>query len=366
MNSNSDLQRYLRPVAMVSVLLALSLLAGSCMTAHRAAQKEKKTGLDRGYRFSHALHEQQGLNDCTVCHDPAAGNPSALSTPGHDLCSVCHEIPESGTVAPADPVEQEKCNFCHTREDYTVSPWKKVLSDELKWQHAPHLTAELACAECHTELDTRAMATTPMKPVCMDCHAKQSSKPELNTCATCHAEVNMDTIPKFRNGQRVAHDATEIWTKVHGNEARVDAAYCAMCHETQNRCDDCHSVTAPDNHTLLFKDRTHGLIATWDRNSCATCHEESTCMQCHSEKQPISHRAGWGGQRNSHCVNCHFPAERSGCTECHETVEHAGATRSPHALGVFPPNCARCHPGGLPNQAPHLLNSTVHCAVCHQ
>lgn len=334
------------------------------MTARRAGQKEKKAEAERGYRFSHALHLEQGLNDCTVCHGPGEEPGAPMTIPGHDVCSVCHEIPESNLVAPEDPAEQQKCAFCHTRPDYTVTKWTPPLDKEVKWQHEVHTTAEVACTECHQQLDSRAFETTPLMPVCMDCHAKQ--RPELNTCATCHTEITMDTQPKFRNGQRIAHDAPEIWRKVHGKEARIDPTFCATCHETQNRCDDCHSVNAPDNHTLMFKDRTHGLIATWDRNSCATCHEESTCLKCHQNKQPVSHRGSWGGERNNHCVNCHFPPERSGCTVCHETIEHQGAMRSPHTLGTYPPNCARCHPGGLPNQAPHLLNSTVHCAVCHQ
>lgn len=364
MKSNSDIKRSARVTAVLVGLVAFSVLAGSCMTARELSRNDKKAALDRGYIFSHAVHVEAGMDDCTVCHDPAAGNPTALSTPGHDLCSVCHEIPESNMVAPEDPLEQEKCTFCHTRPDYSVSPWKSSLSDEVKWQHAAHITAEISCATCHTELDTRSIATMPSKAFCMDCH--QQSGPEMNACAVCHSTITMDSIPQFRNGERVAHDSPEIWKKLHGREARVDAAYCAMCHESQNRCDDCHSVMQPDDHTLAFKNRTHGHIASWDRNSCAACHDESFCVKCHQESTPASHHAGWAEPRNTHCVNCHMPAERTGCVVCHENIEHESARPSPHSVGIFPPNCAECHPGGLPHQAPHLLNSTVHCVVCHE
>ncbi len=356
--------RRLRFIAMFFVIAVPSLLAVSCMTAREETRKEKETPIDRGYKFDHALHVTAGLDDCTVCHDPASGSGKALSTPGHDLCSVCHEIPASGTTAPEDPVERDKCAFCHTRPDYTVSPWQPKLSKELKWQHGAHLTAEIQCAQCHEKLDTRTPASLPSKSFCMDCHAQKSAA--LNECSVCHNEITMDTIPQFRHGQRVAHDSPDIWRKVHGKEARVDAMYCAMCHDQKNRCDDCHSVMAPDNHTSAFKNNTHGHMATWDRNTCATCHEEQFCVKCHKEKAPASHRAGWADNRNTHCVNCHYPPERSGCAVCHEDIEHESAMASPHNFALFPPNCAQCHPGGLPHQAPHMLNSTVQCAECHQ
>jgi hypothetical protein len=143
-------------------------------------------------------------------------------------------------------------------------------------------------------------------------------------------------------------------------------AYCSLCHDEQESCESCHTQNPPKDHTLAWRRKTHGLEATWDRASCAVCHEEDSCLKCHRNSTPSSHRAGWGSPLNRHCVNCHYPAEQSGCTVCHETIEHEDAMRSPHNLGIFPPNCNLCHPGGLPHQAPHLLNSTVHCVVCHK
>ncbi|MBI1320244.1 MAG: hypothetical protein GC168_15060 [Candidatus Hydrogenedens sp.] len=364
MNSNSRVRILARIAAGALALVSVSMIT-SCMTAKDDAPSPEKVDNARGFKFSHALHVDAGLDDCSVCHDPAAGNPTALSTPAHDLCSVCHEIPESNTEPPEDPAEREKCSFCHTRPDYSVNTWKPKLSGELKWQHAPHLTAEIACTTCHAKLDTLTLPASPMKPFCMDCH-KQQENPKLNECSVCHSEISKDAVPQFRHGQRVAHDSPQVWEQVHGREARIDPQYCNLCHDTQNRCDDCHSVTAPTNHTMAFKNRTHGMIASWDRNSCATCHEESTCLKCHQEKQPVSHRAGWGEPRNAHCANCHFPPERSGCVVCHENIDHEEAKPSPHIIGIYPPNCSVCHPGGLPNQAPHILNSTVHCVVCHK
>jgi len=364
MNSTSRIQQCMRGALVFLAVAMLSLLTGSCMTMRESARKEQQVELKRGYKFSHEVHKTAGLDDCSACHDPAAGNAAALSMPGHDLCSVCHEIPESNFDPPPDPAAQEQCMFCHTRADYAVKPWQKKLGGDLKWQHAAHTAAEIACDTCHTTLDSGAFPPAPAKAFCMDCHGKTS--PELNACSVCHETMTMDAIPEFRYGQRIAHDAPDIWRKIHGQESQVDAQYCAQCHETQNRCDDCHSVMPPDNHTIAFKHRTHGMIAQWDRKSCAACHEEQTCSTCHNETKPASHHGGWGGIQNTHCVNCHNAPERNGCAVCHEDVEHETAGFSPHSLGIYPPNCAQCHPGGLPHQAPHLLNSTAHCSECHK
>lgn len=366
MNLTSKNRIPLRIAVGVALMGVLSVIT-SCLTARDPAPSQEQLAAARGFKFDHDLHVQAGLDDCTVCHDPSANLDTALSTPAHDLCSICHEIPESNFEPPQDAAEEQKCVFCHTRADYSVTTWKTRLSDEIQWQHEPHVTAEIACATCHANPDEGLRRETSLKPFCMDCHGQQEERPELNACSVCHSEITMDTIPKFRYGGRLAHDSPELWEQIHGREARIDPMYCAMCHETKNRCDDCHSVNAPRNHSNSFKNRTHGMIASWDRNSCATCHEESTCMKCHNEKAPVSHRrANWSGARNTHCVNCHYPPERNGCAVCHENIEHLDAKTSPHAFGIYPPNCSRCHPGGLPSQAPHVLNSTVHCTVCHQ
>ena len=193
-------------------------------------------------------------------------------------------------------------------------------------------------------------------------------KPALNDCATCHTTINKDTVPQFRNGQRIAHDAPDVWKKVHGQEAKIDKQFCATCHDANDKklsCNECHSKEAPADHTLAWRGRTHGLEAQWNRNRCATCHEEDSCVKCHRNTPPDSHRGGWGAPADRHCVNCHFPAQKNECTVCHETIDHEKAKPSPHAAGVYPPNCGTCHPGRIPYLAPHPLNSTTRCVTCH-
>lgn len=331
--------------------IGASLIVGACVTVTRP----KTAKVDRGVRVNHAIHAEQNL-DCATCHEPQEGG--VMSFPTHDTCSVCHEIN-------VDEPTVEQCGKCHTNENYEIDPWQKLLNAELKWSHDPHVAKEIDCAVCHTKMDM-APAGLPAgsrKPACMDCHGK--TDPKLNECSVCHSEVNADVVPKFRGAQRIQHDAPAIWAHLHGEESKVDPKYCALCHTEKAFCDDCHTTHPPDNHTVAWRRKTHGLEASWDRTSCSVCHEEDSCLKCHRNTEPASHRPQWGPPNNQHCVSCHYPPTQTNCTVCHESIEHQTAMPSPHRLMIYPARCNACHPGGLPNRAPHPMNSTVRCDFCH-
>ena len=347
----------LRPQTLLALLVGCTVLITACAT-YTGTDEKPPAKKDRGIKFSHVIHgTEQGL-ECSTCHDFEADDRVAMSFPKHEICGTCHEIPEDLTAEP------EKCAYCHTNTEFTIEPRVPFLSPEQKFAHGAHIDKEVACDTCHTNPKAEFAKKGSLKPMCMDCHGK--TDPKLNECATCHNELSKTAIPTMRAGMRIQHDALQIWEKLHGQESRVDPKYCVMCHDQEAACDTCHRTQAPDNHTVAWRRKTHGMHAGWDRNNCTTCHEEESCMKCHQNTTPESHRGGWDSPTNTHCVSCHFPAQRSECIVCHEDIDHETAMRSPHDLGIFPANCALCHPGGLPHRAPHLMNSTVRCSVCHK
>lgn len=326
----------------------MSVLIGACMTMTGGRSKPGASGI----LINHEFHTEEGL-DCSTCHELEDG---AMSMPTHDLCSVCHEFDVD------NPVEEE-CSLCHTREDYTAGPRDAVLPSEIIFAHEPHAASEIECATCHTNPDARVLVNAPIKPFCMDCHGETEAR--LNECSVCHSELNTNVVPTHRGGARIQHDAPEIWEAVHGRESQVDPQYCAMCHELQSFCDDCHQREEPRNHTVAWRRKTHGVKARWDRTNCAVCHEEDSCIKCHQNNEPTSHGRGWAEPADRHCVSCHYPPTDTNCVVCHEAIDHRTADRSPHRLGIYPANCALCHPGGLPLRAPHPTNSTTKCQFCH-
>lgn len=335
-------------VVKLAVGLALCVLMAACV-ALRAAFKQES---GRGLIAMHAVHKEQGMG-CTDCHD-ATTDP--VTIPNHEVCSLCHEIPE-------DQPPAEACGLCHTRADCSVTPRKARLREENIFAHEPHLAVPVACDVCHIDPDKRPYPGAGLMGFCMDCHGKTDAA--LNKCEVCHRELRETVAPRFRGERRLPHDSPEIWERVHGRESRFDPAFCAICHEQERDCVECHRKTKPADHTVAWRRKPHGLRATWDRAKCTACHEEDFCIKCHQNTKPTSHRAGFGRPLNTHCVRCHYPAERTNCTVCHERIEHSSALPSPHVLAVYPANCSLCHPGGLPHEAPHLPNSTVGCLACH-
>lgn len=332
------------------VVLILSTYVGACMTINMVINKDA----DRGIKFNHKQHFEAGLEDCSDCHSTDGERPSF---PDHELCGVCHEID-------IDNIDPEACGVCHSSEALEIKPYSPILKAELKFKHEFHMTEELNCAVCHADPDTAVLPNKKLKPFCVDCHSTGAKM--LTECQTCHSEISKTTRPSYRGETRIAHDEPKIWEHMHGREARFDPQYCTNCHELETYCDDCHRKNPPRTHTVSWRRKSHGLRATWDRDKCATCHEEDSCVRCHNNTQPSSHRqSNWDSFPQLHCVSCHYPAQRSNCTVCHESITHEKARPSIHRLGTYPRNCGRCHPGGRPHAAPHKLNSTVRCRECH-
>lgn len=348
-------------------LLIFCAYCAACAVIRPFQQHDKS---ESGLLMDHPFHASEGM-DCSDCHDMS---DEEFNFPNHDLCSICHDIPEDEPTA-------EACMFCHTRPDYSIPLRTAALSGEILFSHDVHTAAEVSCSQCHANPDASPLPKGPLKPFCMECHtdlnegqlqlaalgdSEVSSGRNMTTCSVCHKRLDVDVVPTFRGRARIAHDSPLVWETMHGQESRIDEKYCANCHDQRNDCMRCHETEAPRNHTVNWRRRTHGLMASWNRKSCATCHEEDSCMKCHQNTKPASHRAGFTGPASRHCTTCHYPEDSTNCTVCHQSIDHRSANRSIHLLGIYPPNCQRCHPGGLPTRAPHFMNSTVRCLTCHR
>lgn len=326
-------------------IILMAVLLGACATL------TTMRGGDRGLKFPHKHHAEQGMG-CEDCH--AMDDKGMPAMPNHDVCGTCHDFDQEKP--------DDKCAQCHTRKDWTVTPVKRLLSDEVKFSHQAHADKQVECAACHTDPDRGKLPAKKVMNWCMDCHGK--TRPELNECSVCHSVLSKETRPATRQGVRIAHDNPQVWEKTHGRESRRDLEYCRICHEDETSCEECHRKNPPDSHNGAWRGRSHGVRASWDREKCAACHEEDSCVKCHKKTEPASHRGGWGEPLNRHCVNCHYPPNKTGCTVCHENIEHPKALASPHNIGIYG-QCRFCHPGGSPYRAPHIMKTGIRCLACH-
>jgi len=129
-------------------------------------------------------------------------------------------------------------------------------------------------------------------------------------------------------------DHTAFFRRSHAQAARENTAMCASCHkgtdpQDGNRCDTCHMVMKPRDHTAGFRDRVHGRQAQVDPTRCTTCHRAERCESCHREV-PKSHfplnawvekgvHASRGRMELSSCMTCHRFEQT--CARCHTAVQ---------------------------------------------
>ncbi len=271
------------PIMLVAAIVSSWLMAGT----GAYAQDTHDTKV-----FSHVFHKEQGADECSMCHDLSGAAP-VLNTKG---CEECH--------SEAPP------------------PWRlpvKAKKETIVFPHSYHIN-KIDCLACHektaTEKQTADEVMVP-RPRCESCHAeKKVAVPEHN-CKRCHGGDQKNIKPKNHRND---------WLRLHGTvadftgEAEHGKA-CTLCH-TKSACSDCHRNTKPKNHTGMWRVRTHGLAADFDRNTCKTCHETGSCVFCHQTTPPLNHRGNWktlhglaaASIPNQQCGVCHKP---SFCAECH-------------------------------------------------
>jgi hypothetical protein len=233
-------------------------------------------------------------------------------------CADCHDM-ESDKRLP--PLQKSACEGCHDEVPayrYPVHAAKMPI----QFPHKLHVDAA-ECADCHaaTANDTLKAGEPVLRfAQCRSCHTEVGVDVVESKCAICHGKDQRRVAPKD-------HELT--WDRRHGEEAkwRVFGQHgqdCKTCH-TQDACTTCHQENRPRSHTALWRVRTHGVEAGWDRDACKTCHEVGTCVRCHQQTAPMSHRGPWVSTHglaatvrdNQTCTTCHRAAE---CVACHSGV----------------------------------------------
>jgi hypothetical protein len=242
--------------------------------------------------FTHAPHIEAGAG-CGDCH--VAGKDRDLPEINTDACGGCH-----------DPYD---------RWQLKARPARLAAS----FPHKRHVDA-LECAKCHKPdaLDSVVQSKPVMVQAdCVACHADNGVEVKEGNCAACHG-VNL------RVKEPGSHDSG--WMLRHGKAATYDVferhgTDCRTCHRA-DACVSCHQNRKPRSHTALWRIRTHGVAAEFDRDACATCHEPSSCTSCHANSRPLSHRGGWTSmhataasmESEQKCAVCHGASH---CTKCH-------------------------------------------------
>lgn len=265
------------------------------------------TSPSQAMRFSHVVHEREGLSECSRCHLPNATD----IIPSRSICYDCHE---------EKSIEETVLGPKRTHTPLWVG--KHGLESEM---------ADAQCAECHT------------LSFCIDCHKGGELGPDLK-----RRTARIDTAPRTHTSRfRIVHPLKAIGESIE---------QCYACHSRQD-CIDCHN-----DYRNRFPNRelvSHQKNETWvnmieEKGAPEHNFSLDQCQDCHpggalSEGEWSSRHAREARRSLSGCQTCH--PEGAACMPCHSAT--TGLMVSPHPRnwkkiqGKFrresPEVCDKCH-----------------------
>ena len=129
--------------------------------------------------FSHKQHAGENAIACLYCHrfapkSKVAGIPTVAD------CRACHLF-----ISAEAPEIKKLMDYWEKQEPI---PWVRVygVPDHVYFPHRMHISAGLACANCHGEVAAMERITRSARinmGWCMDCHRKKKASID---CWTCH------------------------------------------------------------------------------------------------------------------------------------------------------------------------------------
>lgn len=129
--------------------------------------------------YSHEVHAGQLGLDCQYCHF-AARRSLAAGVPPVVTCMGCHV-----SVKPDSPEVAKLATYWENGERIA---WKQIsdLPEYVRFNHAPHVRAEVRCQSCHGEIQTMPRVYQAHRftmGFCLDCHVEKEAPID---CTTCH------------------------------------------------------------------------------------------------------------------------------------------------------------------------------------
>jgi len=138
------------------------------------------------FRFSHRVHAGLAHIGCTSCHAYAERGPVA-GVPSMARCQGCHKFVKED---PDDPqLDLELKALRKVLDEGKPVEWVRVhrVPDHVNFTHRRHVvTAQLACQECHGEIE-KMDVVRQVSPLtmgwCLECHQRKKGPTD---CWTCH------------------------------------------------------------------------------------------------------------------------------------------------------------------------------------
>lgn len=259
---------------------------------------------------------------CAACHVDAATRAEVKAMPAAQAqltlpaMKARYFLPASHTRpdwidrhgGPAQNIAS--CSTCHTRESCTTCHATNAPQPVRALPTRASVTAQGVSASRRAPASHRAPyfmerhgSQAAAKPqTCTSCHTRNECEQCHNATSTGRAQLEKSAQPQ--SGAQVKSAGTQRSTRGAGAfhpanfmQRHASAAYgrnleCSNCHETTKFCRACHERAGmrtvgrlqPGFHDAQpFWLLNHGKPARQGLESCASCHKQTDCMQCHSQ-----------------------------------------------------------------------------------
>jgi hypothetical protein len=131
--------------------------------------------------FTHRVHAGKQIACTEYCHESVTMGPVA-GLPSVRTCMICHN-----TIATNRPRIRQ---ITALREKGLDLAWQRVYGypepSHVRFNHAPHIRAEVSCSTCHGSIETQTVAQRNVDLTmgfCVNCH--KETKASID-CLTCH------------------------------------------------------------------------------------------------------------------------------------------------------------------------------------
>jgi hypothetical protein len=310
------------------------------------------------YTFPHSTHVEAGLS-CATCH----GGIAEATEIGPNV----HLALPTGDAA-------KKCLDCHDK--VPTAPPQRHVERTITFSHASHLPyVNGQCARCHTALVEAGQTKAPVPPMsaCTNCHNHAAEYAQAK-CQPCHVDLKRYPLKPVADFVHAPD-----FLRIHGQMARTNVATCAACHE-QTSCGECHSATTrpmkpdvqwPEKVDAGFIHRgdyvsRHTIDLHADPASCRRCHGSAFCEACHNQVGVSPSTAATGG-RNPHPAGwnaglVHGPAARQdivSCAGCHDQGARSTCVACHRNVNPHPSDWGSRH-----NKTSDVANNSM-CRICH-
>lgn len=295
-----------------------------------------------------ASHEEQGF--LLEVHGEAAeaGTESCATCHTRETCTSCHVDGASREAIAALPAAPEEMRLPEYEARYPAPPshedeaWLEVHGRSFDGGAACSAChTRQSCTSCHVPAETPEIASLPdareatapgadvartaprshSSPFFESQHGTLAASQGAASCTTCHAPAQCTTCHDGESVADAGYHPPDFLAR-HSAQAYGRSMECSTCHDTQAFCRDCHTQLGMkpqgrlgpafhDGQPLWFL--RHGQAARQSLESCASCHRQRDCLQCHSTlgafqvnpHGPGFDAEGYAERNREICFACH-------------------------------------------------------------